>query len=109
MNTQEENNSNSSDNKGSEVMFQQITKISETKDVNIPLFCGDDYVEWREAMKAYLKYMGSNVWSLVARKKTTNLSKEDYKNNSKAMKAIKKRLTNEVKMKLGNHTSVRDL
>ncbi len=109
MNIEEENNSNSTDSEGSEVMFQCSTEISKTKDVNIPLFCGDDYAKWRKAMKAYMRSMGSKVWSSVARKKTTNLTKEDYKNNSKSMKAIMRGLTNEVKMKLGNHTSVRDL
>jgi len=109
MNSEEENNSNSTDSEGSEVMSQCSTELSKTKDVNIPLFCGDDYAEWRKAMKAYLRSMGSKVWSAVARKKTTNLTKEDYKNNSKAMKVITKGLTNEVKLKLGNHTSVRDL
>ena len=52
---------NESHNEGSEVVFQCIKEVSETKEVIIPLFYGDDYVDWRETMKAHLKAMGSKV------------------------------------------------
>ena len=47
-----------SDNKGSEVLFQCIKKVSETEEVIIPLFYGDEYVDWRETRKAHMKAMG---------------------------------------------------
>ena len=56
-------------------------------------------------MKAHLKVMGSKVWRVVAKKKSKQFSKEDYKNNSIALKVIKKSLTNDVKKKVGHHTS----
>ena len=98
-----------SDNEGSEVVFQCIKEVSETEEVIIPLFCGDDYANWRETMKAHLKAMGSKVWRVVAKKKSKQFSKEDYKNNSIALKVIKKGLTNDVKKKVGHHTLARFL
>ena len=98
-----------SDNEGSEVVFQCIKEVSETEEVIIPLFCGDDYVDWRETMKTYLKAMGSKVWRVVAKKKSKQFSKEDYHNNSIALKVIKKGLTNDVKKNVGHHTSTKFL
>ena len=60
-------------------------------------------------MKAHLKDMGSKVWRAVAKKKSKQFSKKDYKNNSIALKVIKKGLTNDVKKKVGHHISTRFL
>ena len=60
-------------------------------------------------MKTHLKAMGTKVWRVVAKKKSKQVSKEDYKNNSIALKVIKRSLTNDVKKKVGYHTSARFL
>lgn len=56
-------------------------------------------------MKSHLKAMGSKACRVVAKKKSKQFSKEDYKNNSIALKVIKKGLSNDVKKKVGHHTS----
>ena len=60
-------------------------------------------------MKTHLKAMGTKVWRIIAKNKYKQVSKEDYENNSIALKVIKRSLTNGVKKKVGYHTSARFL
>ena len=132
---EEDNSSKSSDSEENEIMFLGITKHnkgdstcqekynvevvnmeakflsdqSETEEVPIPLFSRNNYADWRKTMKTHLKAMGTKVWRVVAKKKSKQVSKEDYKNNSIALKVIKRSLTNDVKKKVGYHTSARFL
>ena len=83
------------------------TLLEPNMNVQVPLFDGANYEDWREAMKNDLKSKGSNVWNVVASKKwymenKTRSLREDQKQNSIAFHAIKKGLSNEVKMKLGS-------
>ena len=79
----------------------------------IALFNGDDYANWRDAMKFQLKSKGEDVWDAVASKwylkNKTRISKDDKKFNSIALQTIKRALSNDVKMILGHHTSARKL
>ena len=58
-------------------------------DDKIPLFNGDDYANWRDAMKFHLKSKGAHVWDAVASKwylkNKTRISKDDQKFNSIAL------------------------
>ena len=83
-------------------------------DDKIPLFNGDDYANWRDAMKFQLKSKGAHVWDAVASKKwylknKTRISKDDQKFNSIALQTIERALSNDVKMRLGHYTSARKL
>lgn len=132
---EEDNSSKSSDSEENEVMFlgmiehnkgdstcQEKSDVevvnmeakflnaqSEIKEVPIPLFSGNNYADWRKTMKTHLKAMGTKVWRVVAKKKSKQVSKEDYKNNSIALKVVKRSLTNDVKKKVGYHTSAKFL
>ena len=80
----------------------------------IPLFNGDDYANWRDAMKFQLNSKGSHVWDGVGSKKRylknkTRISKDDQKFNSITLQTIKRALSNDVKMRLGHYTSARKL
>ena len=86
-----------------------LSAQSEIEEVAIPLFSRNNYADWRKTMKTHLKDMGTKVWRVVAKKKSKQVSKEDYKNNSIALKFIKRSLTNDVKNKVGYHTSARFL
>ena len=62
------------------------TLLEPSIDVQVPLFDGDDYVDWREAMKKQLKSKGAHVWDAVASKKwyfknKTRMSKNDQRFN----------------------------
>ena len=90
------------------------TLLKPSMDVQVPLFDRANYDDWREAMKNHFNSKGSNVWNVIASKKwymknKTKSSREDKKNNSIALHAIKKGLSNEVKMKLGSYTVARNL
>ena len=58
--------------------------LEPSMDVEVSLFDGANYDDWREAMKKHLKSKGSNVWNVVASKKwymknKTRSSREDQK------------------------------
>ena len=86
-----------------------LSAQSETEEVPIPLFSGNNYANWRKTTKTCLKAMGTKVWRVVAKKKSKQVSKEEYKNNSIALKVIRRSLTNDFKKKVGYHTSTRFL
>ena len=84
------------------------------EDDKIPLFNGNDYANWTDAMKFQLKSKGAHVWDAVASKKwylknKTKISKDDQKFNSIALQTIKRALSNDVKMRLGKYTFARNL
>ena len=84
------------------------------EDDKIPLFNGDDYANWRDAMKFQLKSKGAHVQDAVASKKwylknKTRISKDDQRFNSIALQTIKKALSNDVKIKIGFCTIARNL
>ena len=90
------------------------TLLEPSIDVQVPLFDGADYVDWREAMKKQLKSKGAHVWDVVARKNwylknKTKMSKDDQRFNSIALQTIKKALSNDVKIKIGFCTIARNL
>ena len=88
--------------------------LEPSMDVQVPLFDGADYADWREAMKKQLKSKGAHVWNAVASKKwylknKTRISKDNKKFNSIALQTIKRAVSNDVKMGLGNYTSAKKL
>ena len=90
------------------------TLLEPSIDVQVPLFDGADYVDWREAVKKQLKSKGAHVWDVVASNKwylknKTRMSKNDQRFNSIALKTIKKALSNDVKIKIGFCTVSRNL
>ena len=83
-------------------------------DVQVPLFDGADYVDWREVVKKQLKSKGAHVWDVLVSKKwylkkKTRMSKNDQIFNSIALKTIKKTLSNDVKIKIGFYIVARNL
>ena len=83
-------------------------------DDKIPLFNGNEYANWRDAMKFQLKSKGAHVWDAVASKKwylknKTRTSKDDQKFKYISLQTIKRALSNDVKMRLGHYTSARRL
>ena len=90
------------------------TLLEPSIDVQVPLFDGADYVDWREAVKKQLKSKGAHVWDVVASKKwylknKTKMSKDDQRFNSIAFQTIKKALSNDVKINIGLCTVARNL
>ena len=91
-----------------------ILKMAGNDDDKIPLFNGDDYANWRDAMMFQLNSKGAHAWDAVASKKwylnnKTIISKYDHKFNSIALQTIKRALSNDLKMRLGNYISARKL
>jgi len=90
------------------------TLLEPSKDVQVPLFDGADYVDWREVVKKQLKSKGAHVWDVVASKKwylknKTRMSKYDQRFNSIALQTIKKALSNDVKINIGLCTVARNI
>ena len=90
------------------------TLLEPSIDVQVPLFDGADYVNWREAVKKQLKSKGAHVWDVVPSKKwylknKTKMSKDDQRFNSIALQTIKKALSNDVKIKIGFYTVTKNL
>ena len=90
------------------------TWLEPSIDVQVPLFDGADYVDWRESVKKQLKSKGSHVWDVVASKKwylknKTRMTKNDQRFNSISLQTIKKALSNDVKIKIGFYIVARNL
>ena len=90
------------------------TLLEPSIDVQVSLFDGADYVDWREVVKKQLKSKGAHVWDDVESKKwylkkKTRMSKDDQRFNSIALQTIKKALSNDVKIKIGLCTVARNL
>ena len=90
------------------------TLLEPSIDVQVPLFDGTNYVDWRDAVKKQLKSKGAHVWDVVASKKwylknKTRMSKNDQRFNSIALQTIKKSLSNDVKIKIGFCTNSKNL
>ena len=98
-----------------EKMVKSMKMLLEpSMDVQVPLFDGVDYADWREAMKKQLKSKGAHVWNAVTSKKwylknKTRISKDNQKFNYISLETINRALSNDVKIGLGNYTSARKL
>jgi len=71
------------------------TLLEPSMGVQVPLFDGANYVDWREGMKKHLKSRRPNVWDFVASKKwymknKSKPSKDDHIRNTIALQALKK-------------------
>ena len=90
------------------------TLLEPSIDVQVPLFDGANYVDWREAVKKKFKSKGAHLWDAVASKKwylknKTRMLKDDQRFNSIAFQTIRKALLNDVKINIGLCTIARNL